>query len=131
MALELRMSRVGGYLQREIGTLIHRELRDPRVGTVSVVGVEVSRDLAHARVHVTVLGCESAELAAPALAALNRASGWLRSRVAAAGGLRATPSLRFFYDRGVSSGRRVEALIGAEAEAEAEAEVASGRGAMS
>ena len=109
--MALRASRVGGYLRRELGALIHRELRDPRIGAVSVVGVDVSRDLACANVHVTVIGCENAAAAAPSLAALNGASGRLRSRLAAAGGLRTAPRLRFFYDRGVSSGRRVEALM--------------------
>ena len=97
--------------KREVGALIHRELRDPRIGSVSVVGVDVSRDLSHANIYVTVLGCEDAEAAAPSLVALNGASGHLRSRMAATAELRAMPRLRFFYDRGVSNGRRVEALM--------------------
>jgi hypothetical protein len=55
-----RTERVGDYLQRELALLIQRELRDPRLGMVSITAVEVSRDLSHARVYFTVLGCDSA-----------------------------------------------------------------------
>ena len=56
-----RTQRVADYLQRELATLIQHELRDPRVGMVSVTGVDVSRDLRHARVYYTVMGSDSSE----------------------------------------------------------------------
>ena len=56
-----RTQRVADYLQRELAALIQRELRDPRLGMVSITGVSVSRDLAHARVYYTVLGSDSPE----------------------------------------------------------------------
>jgi ribosome-binding factor A len=55
-----RTSRVGDFIKQELATLIQLELRDPRIGMVSVTGVEVSRDFSHAQVFVTVLGKESA-----------------------------------------------------------------------
>ena len=56
--------RVADYLQRELAGLIQHEVRDPRVGMVSITGVNVSRDLGHAKVYLTVLGSDSGEDAA-------------------------------------------------------------------
>ena len=56
-----RTQRVADYLQRELAALIQHEVRDPRVGMVSITGVNVSRDLGHAKVYYTVLGSDSGE----------------------------------------------------------------------
>ena len=56
-----RTQRVADYLQRELATLIQHEVRDPRVGMVSITGVDVSRDLGHARIYCTVMGSDSGE----------------------------------------------------------------------
>lgn len=106
-----RTARVADFLKRELGSLIQLELRDPRIGMVSVTDAEVSRDLSHARIFVTVMGKDSAEEAAESLAALNKAAGFLRSHVAKVNNARTTPQLRFFYDSSIDRGQRLSSLI--------------------
>jgi ribosome-binding factor A len=96
-----RTARIADFLKRELGSLIQLELRDPRIGMVSVTDAEVSRDLSHAKIFVTVMGKDSAEEAAESLAALNKAAGFLRSHVAKVNNARTTPQLRFFYDSSI------------------------------
>lgn len=106
-----RTQRVGDHLQRELGAIIQRELRDPRVGMVSITGVEVSRDFAHARVFFTRLESDDPEQAVGAVEALNHAAGFLRSALSRDSALRVVPRLRFFFDRSVGRGREMESLI--------------------
>lgn len=102
-----RLDKIGDVLKQELARLIQTELRDPRLGMVSVTGVEVSRDLAHANVYVTVLNAE----AKAALKVLDNASGLLRSLIAKNIQLRTTPRLKFHYDESVDRGRELSALI--------------------
>lgn len=106
-----RTSRVGDFLKQELAGLIQLEVRDPRVGMVSVTGVEVSRDLSHASVYVTVLGKDSAEEAAESIAALNHAAGFLRTQIAKISNARTTPKLRFVFDASIGRGARMSKLI--------------------
>ena len=110
-----RTERVGDYLQRELAILIQRELRDPRLGMVSVTAVRVSRDLAHARVYFTLLDCESEEDARPSEQVLNGAAGFLRSQLSRDASMRSVPRLRFVFDSSIGRGRHMEALISAAA----------------
>jgi ribosome-binding factor A len=102
-----RLNRIGDEICQELATLIRSELRDPRLGMVSVVGSRVSRDLSHADIYVTVLGAE----VGPSVDALNHASGFLRSLLAKNINLRTTPRLRFIYDESIEKGRKLSALI--------------------
>lgn len=106
-----RTSRVGDFLKQELAGLIQLELRDPRIGMVSVTGVEVSRDLAHASVFVTVLGKDSEAEAAESIATLNRAAGFLRTQIAKISNARTTPKLRFVFDASIGRGARMSKLI--------------------
>ena len=106
-----RTSRVGDFLKQELAGLIQLEVRDPRVGMVSVTGVEVSRDLSHATVFVTVLGKDSEAEAAEAIAALNHAAGFLRTQIAKISNARTTPKLRFVFDASIGRGARMSKLI--------------------
>lgn len=106
-----RTARIADFLKRELGSLIQLELRDPRIGMVSVTDAEVSRDLSHAKIFVTVMGKDNAEEAAESLAALNKAAGFLRSHVAKVNNARITPQLRFFYDSSIDRGQRLSSLI--------------------
>lgn len=102
-----RLDRIGDLVSQELAQLIQNELRDPRLGMISVIDARVSRDLSHADIHVTVLGAE----VEPAITALNNASGYLRSMLAKNLNLRATPRLRFIYDETIENGRKLSALI--------------------
>ncbi len=106
-----RTQRISDALQRELAVLIRQEIRDPRIGLVNVTGADVSRDLSHAKVYVTFVGHDSDEQSAEAAEALNGAAGFLRSAVAKSMQLRATPKLRFVYDKSVRDGQRLDALI--------------------
>jgi ribosome-binding factor A len=106
-----RTQRVADYLQRELGALIQHEVRDPRVGMVSITGVEVSRDLGHARVYYTRMGSDSSEDASESTEALNKAAGFLRSQLSRSSTMRSVPQLRFYFDSSVGRGRDLENLI--------------------
>ena len=106
-----RTQRVADYLQRELAALIQHEVRDPRVGMVSVTGVDVSRDLGHARVYYTVMGTDSTEDAKESTDVLNKAAGFLRSQLSRDSNMRTVPQLRFYFDSSVGRGRDLEDLI--------------------
>jgi ribosome-binding factor A len=115
-----RTQRVADYLQRELAALIQHEVRDPRVGMVSITGVQVSRDLGHARVYYTVMGSESADDASESTQALNKAAGFLRSQLSRDSSMRSVPQLRFYFDSSVGRGRHLEDLIRRAADADRE-----------
>jgi ribosome-binding factor A len=104
-----RLRRVEGEIQRELSDIVRGELKDPRVGMVTFTGVEVSPDLAHAKVFFTSLGDPAAREAT--LAGLVRAAGFLRSMLGARIKLHNTPELHFVYDESVESGIRLSHLI--------------------
>ena len=106
-----RTQRVADYLQRELAALIQHEVRDPRVGMVSVTGVDVSRDLGHAKVYYTVMGSDSREDAKESTEVLNKAAGFLRSQLSRGSNMRSVPQLRFYFDSSVGHGRELEDLI--------------------
>jgi ribosome-binding factor A len=106
-----RTDRVADHLRRELASLIQLEMRDPRTAMVSITDVAVSKDLAHARVFYTVLGKDSAEEARPVTEALNRAAGFLRSRLSRDSTMRTVPALKFEFDASVGRGRFMEDLI--------------------
>ena len=115
-----RTERVADYLQRELAALIQHEVRDPRVGMVSITGVSVSRDLGHARVYYTSMDSDSSEEASETTEALNRAAGFLRSSLSRDSNMRSVPQLRFYFDSSVGRGRHLEDLIRRAAEADRE-----------
>lgn len=104
-----RARRVADQIQRELSGLIRLELRDPRVRFVTLTEVEVSRDLAHARVWYTVLG--DPPVRREVGAGLERAAGFLRSQLAHRLGLRVVPQLEFAFDESVERGARLARLI--------------------
>ena len=115
-----RTQRVADFLQRELATLIQHEVRDPRVGMVSVTGVDVSRDLGHARVYYTTMDSDSSEAASESTEALKKAAGYLRSQLSRGSKMRSVPQLRFYFDTSVGRGRDLENLIRRAANADRE-----------
>ena len=106
-----RAERVSEAVQEALAVLIREEIRDPRVGMVNVNSVDVSRDLAYAKVHVTFVGDRSEDDISAAVIALNGASGYLRKCLAASIKLRVTPKLTFLYDETGRRGEHLSALI--------------------
>ncbi len=106
-----RTQRIGDQIQRELATMIPREVKDPRLGFITVTGVDVSRDIGHAKVFITVMGDNSPELIKDNLSVLKDAAGYLRMLLAKAMKLRSVPALHFHYDESISRGAHLSALI--------------------
>ena len=104
-----RSIRVADQLQREVALLVSREVADPRVGEVTVSGVDLSPDMHHARVLVTPARGTDGDAS---VEALNRASGFLRSRLGRRVRMRRLPRLVFEHDRTLERALRIDALIG-------------------
>ncbi|MDH3746092.1 MAG: 30S ribosome-binding factor RbfA [Acidobacteriota bacterium] len=105
-----RSERVADLLRQEISEILRIELRDPRVGMATVTDVDASPDLRHAVVRVSLLGDDDER--AGSLAALRRASGFVRGRLARrARQLRFIPELEFELDRGAEHSDRIERLL--------------------
>lgn len=103
-----RPQKVADLIQRELSELIRLEVRDPRVGMLTITSVDVSPDLSHAKVFVTLL--EKAKVK-DTLQGLQRAAGFLRSQLAHRMKLYTTPELRFVYDESVERGDHLSRLI--------------------
>ena len=104
-----RNERLAEAVRQSVADLLRREIRDPRVGFVTLTGARVTPDLSHARLFVSFLGPESARAAS--LRALNRAAGYLQREVFRQLRLRKAMSLVFVADEAVAAGSRVEALL--------------------
>lgn len=106
-----RTDRVADFIKRELALQIQNEMRDPRTRFVTVTDVEVSRDLAHANVHVTVVDQPSPQARQEILQALRGAAGFLRGRLSKVSQMRTTPELHFFYDESSERGAHLSRLI--------------------
>jgi ribosome-binding factor A len=108
-----RAERVAERIKAELMELLVRgTVRDPNAADCCVTGVHVSDDLSHARVYVRLVRAEvSAEAPAQLVAALNRASGFLRRELAPVLKLKYQPELRFYWDEEIDRAARVEALL--------------------
>jgi ribosome-binding factor A len=106
-----RTQRVSHFLHEELARLLQSTVRDPRVQEVNLTGVEVSRDLSHAKVFFTLMNDASAEERAEVTAVLSKVSGFLRSALAKASAMRTVPRLSFRFDESVGRGRYMESLL--------------------
>jgi ribosome-binding factor A len=104
-----RARRVADQIQRELPELIRQEVKDPRVGMLTITEVEVNRDMEFAKVFFTTLGGQPEHDAC--LQGLQRASGFLRSQLSHRMQLRVVPKLTFVYDRSVEYGMQLTHLI--------------------
>src|SRR5450631_4559139 len=104
-----RMRRVNEAMREVLSDAIATEIKDPRVGFVTVTGVKTSPDLRHARVYVSVLGDEGAREAS--LDGLRSAHGFLQHRLASELSLKHTPALTFEYDDSIDKGMRITELL--------------------
>lgn len=105
-----RSARVAGQIRRELAQLIQQEIQDPDIGFISLSDVEVTRDLAHAKVFITVF---QSEKAVATVAALQRSAGYLRHRLSQEMRIRSVPELHFHHDASVENGLRMDGLINA------------------
>lgn len=104
-----RIARLNEQLKREIAELVRTSVRDPRVGLVSITGVQVSTDLSHARVFIRALGGESER--AESLAGLVAAAPFLRRSLGQVLHIRKIPELHFQEDRSLEQAQRIEEIL--------------------
>lgn len=105
----VRANRVGEQMKKEIGQILQQELKDPRIGFVTVTGVEVTGDLQQAKVFITVLGNDDEK--ENTLRGLAKATGFIRSEVGKRIRLRKTPEIFFEFDESIEYGNRIETLL--------------------
>ena len=106
-----RTQRIGDQMKRKLAQLIRREVKDPRVGLVTITAVEVSRDVGHAKIFITVMGQDNSEEIAQSIKVLNSAAGFLRMQLSREMKLRSFPLFHFYYYESVVRGAHLSALI--------------------
>ena len=106
---KIRVGRVGEEIKKEMSQLLQQEIKDPRIGFLTVTGVEITNDLSQAKVYLSVLG--SAEQKEETFKAIAREEGLLRSGLGRRVRLRHTPELIFKTDASIAYGSRIEALL--------------------
>lgn len=103
-----RSQRVADQIQRELAQIVQRELKDPRLGLISIAAVKLSRDLAYAQVYVSSFSDNDHD---EVIKALSKAGGFLRHQLGQAMRLRVVPELKFIYDDTLEKGISLSQLI--------------------
>jgi ribosome-binding factor A len=104
-----RVNRVGEQMKKELGDIISRKIKDPRIGFVTVTDVEVTGDLQQAKVYISVLGDDVQK--ENTLKGLAKAKGFIRTEIGQRIRLRKTPELIFEFDESMAYGNRINSLI--------------------
>ncbi|WP_066252753.1 30S ribosome-binding factor RbfA [Neobacillus drentensis] len=104
-----RANRVGEQMKKELGDIIGRKIKDPRIGFVTVTDVEVTGDLQQAKVYISVLGDE--EQRENTLKGLAKAKGFIRTEIGNRIRLRKTPEILFEWDESIDYGNRIDTLL--------------------
>lgn len=105
----LRANRVAEQLKKEIGEIINQKIKDPRIGFVTVTDVELTNDLQHAKVFISVLGDEMEK--EDSLIGLAKASGFVRSEIGKRIRLRKVPEIIFEFDEAHEYGNRIDSIL--------------------
>ena len=106
-----RTDRVSQSIQKEIAQILQREIKDPRLGFVTVSAVEVSRDLSYARIFITILDQKDEDSGKKSVAILNDATGYIRSLLGKRIRARIMPELKFVLDTSLMDGMRISNLV--------------------
>lgn len=104
----VRAHKVADLIHRDLAKVIATEVKDPRIGMITISAVDVTDNLAHARVYFTTL---DADKKSACVTVLTKASGFLRSALASNLALRGVPKLQFIYDESIERGQSIDALI--------------------
>lgn len=107
--MSTRQEKVREMLKVEISEIIHREMKDPRIGFVTITDVKISSDLRYARVYVSVLGDEVSQR--KSLKGLNCAAGFVRAEIGKRIRMRVTPEIEFIFDKSIEQGVRIFELL--------------------
>jgi len=106
-----RTDRVAQQIQKEIAVILQREIKDPRLGMVTVSAVEVSRDLSYAKIFITVFNTQDEDAAKQSAKVLNEATGYIRSLLGKRIRARIMPELKFVVDNSLMEGMRISNLV--------------------
>ncbi|MFB6364010.1 30S ribosome-binding factor RbfA [Paenibacillus elgii] len=106
---KIRVGRVGEQIKKELSQIIQSELKDPRIGFITVTGVDVTNDFSQAKVFLSVLGSD--EQKEETLKALARGTGFIRSELGKRIRMRKIPELLFKFDASIDYGSKIETLI--------------------
>lgn len=107
--MSLRSNRVAEQMKKELGEIISRKIKDPKVGFVTVTDVAVTGDLQQATVYITSLG--NGRERAETLKALEKAAGFIRTEIGSRIRLRRTPEIMFEFDASIEYGNKIDALL--------------------
>lgn len=107
--MSTRTERVKELLKEEISDIIRREIKDPRLGFVTIIDAEVSKDLHHANVYISVLGDEKQK--EESLSVLQRAAGYIRGELGRRVSMKVIPEIAFKADTTVDQGARIFELL--------------------
>lgn len=107
-ANSMRIERISNEMQVQLSKLISQEMKDPRLGIITITGVEVSRDLAHAKIYLVVRDDSTADIT---LQILNKAANFLRHHLGKMMDIRTLPLLHFYYDKSSQYGRHIDELL--------------------
>ncbi|NOU93387.1 30S ribosome-binding factor RbfA [Paenibacillus sp. LMG 31456] len=105
----VRVGRVGEQIKKELSQIIQSEMKDPRIGFITVTGVDLTNDLSQAKIFLSVLGTD--EQKEETLKALGRGSGFIRSEIGKRIRLRKIPELLFRFDASIDYGTKIERLL--------------------
>lgn len=105
----MRAERVGEQMKQEIMDIVNNKVKDPRVGFLTITDIELTNDLSHAKVYLTVLG--SNKEIDNTFKALEKAKGFIKSELGSRMRLRIIPDLTFEYDKSIEYGNKIERMI--------------------
>ncbi len=106
---EHRVERLQELIKEELGSILQREIKDPRVGFASITAVRVSNDKSHVKIYISVLGDEQQKQ--DTMAGLESAKGFIRREIGRRVRLRHTPEIHFYPDTSLEEGMRVISLL--------------------
>ena len=110
-----RLDRIGEQIQKDLALIIQRELKDPRLGMVTINAAKISKDLGYADIYFTALNVndvDDREVCFEAKEILQDAAGYLRAELGRAIKLRTMPQLRFHYDKSIGQAQHINSLLG-------------------
>lgn len=107
--MSMKKDKVAGIIQKEISEIIQFELKDPKIGFITITDVEVSGDLSQAKIYVSFLGQDARKEAG--MKALERSKGFLRTQLAQRLSIRKVPQLIFLQDTSLERGNKIEKII--------------------
>jgi len=105
----MRAERVGEQMKQEIMDIVNNKVKDPRVGFLTITDVELTNDLSHAKIFLTVLGSDKE--VENTFKALEKATGFIKSELGSRMRLRIIPDLTFEYDESIEYGNKIERML--------------------